>query len=79
MKLFGPLYERYFEKVYSYLSFKAGNATEAEDLAGQVFLKAIFRDLPKKRPVNGPDSSTPGHSALRKRSSFISALIDESS
>ena len=38
---FGQLYERYFEKVYSYLSFKAGNATEAEDLAGQVFLKAM--------------------------------------
>ena len=38
---FGQLYERYFEKVYSYLSFKAGNATEAEDLAEQVFLKAM--------------------------------------
>lgn len=38
---FGRLYERYFEKVYSYLSFKLGNPTEAEDLAGQVFLKAL--------------------------------------
>ena len=38
---FGQLYERYFEKVYSYLSFKVGNATEAEDLAEQVFLKAM--------------------------------------
>src|SRR6266508_1594267 len=38
---FGRLYERYFDKVYSYLSFKLGNATEAEDLAGQVFLKAL--------------------------------------
>ena len=38
---FGQLYERYFDKVYSYLSFKLGNATEAEDLAEQVFLKAL--------------------------------------
>ncbi len=38
---FGQLYERYFDKVYSYLSFKLGNAAEAEDLAEQVFLKAL--------------------------------------
>jgi RNA polymerase sigma-70 factor (ECF subfamily) len=38
---FGQLYERYFDKVYSYLSFKLGNATEAEDVAGQVFLKGM--------------------------------------
>jgi len=38
---FGQLYERYFDRVYSYLSFKAGNQTEAEDLAEQVFLKAM--------------------------------------
>ena len=38
---FGQLYERYFDKVYSYLSFKLGNATEAEDVAAQVFLKAM--------------------------------------
>ena len=38
---FGRLYERYFEKVYSYLAFKLGSPTEAEDLAGQVFLKAL--------------------------------------
>lgn len=38
---FGQLYERYFDKVYSYLSFKVGSPTEAEDLAEQVFLKAL--------------------------------------
>ena len=38
---FGHLYEQYFDKVYSYLSFKLGNPTEAEDLAEQVFLKAL--------------------------------------
>ena len=38
---FGRLYERYFEKVYSYLAFKLGNPTDAEDVAEQVFLKAL--------------------------------------
>ena len=38
---FGRLYERYFDKVYSYLSFKLGSATDAEDVAEQVFLKAL--------------------------------------
>jgi RNA polymerase sigma-70 factor, ECF subfamily len=38
---FGRLYERYFEKVYSYLAFKLGNRTDAEDVTEQVFLKAL--------------------------------------
>ena len=38
---FGHLYERYFPRVYSYLSCKLRNSTEAEDLAAQVFLKAL--------------------------------------
>jgi RNA polymerase sigma-70 factor (ECF subfamily) len=38
---FGALYERYFDKVFGYLAFKVGNAADAEDLAGQVFLKAL--------------------------------------
>src|SRR5687768_7840666 len=38
---FGALYERYFDKVYSYLSFKLGSPTDAEDVAEQVFLKAL--------------------------------------
>jgi RNA polymerase sigma-70 factor, ECF subfamily len=38
---FGTLYERYFEKVYSYLAFKLGSPTDAEDVAEQVFLKAL--------------------------------------
>jgi RNA polymerase sigma-70 factor (ECF subfamily) len=37
----GQLYERYFDKVYGYLVFKLGAAADAEDLAGQVFLKAL--------------------------------------
>ncbi len=38
---FGQLYERYFDKIFSYLSFKLGSVTEAEDVSGQVFLRAL--------------------------------------
>lgn len=38
---FGHLYERYFDKIHRYLSSKVGNVTEAEDLAEQVFVKAL--------------------------------------
>ena len=38
---FGQLYERYFDKVYNYVSFKVGSPAEAEDIAGQVFLRAL--------------------------------------
>jgi RNA polymerase sigma-70 factor (ECF subfamily) len=35
------LYEEYFPKVYRYVVLRVGNRTEAEDLAEQVFLKAL--------------------------------------
>ena len=38
---FGQLYERYFDRVYGYLAFKLGDAPDAEDLAEQVFLRAL--------------------------------------
>lgn len=37
----GWLYERYFDRIYRYVYLKIGNATEAEDLTEQVFLKMI--------------------------------------
>jgi RNA polymerase sigma-70 factor (ECF subfamily) len=37
---FGELYDLFAERVYRYLYFRTGNHTEAEDLTGQVFLKA---------------------------------------
>ena len=37
---FGQLYYNYIDKVYRHLYYRVGNATEAEDLAAQVFLKA---------------------------------------
>jgi len=38
---FAELYERYFEKIYRYIALKLGDKFEAEDLAQQVFLKAL--------------------------------------
>ncbi len=35
------VYEEYFPRVYRYIALRVGNKTEAEDLAGQVFLKAL--------------------------------------
>ncbi len=38
---FAQLYERYFEKIYRYIALKIGDRLEAEDMAQQVFLKAL--------------------------------------
>ena len=35
------VYEEYFSRVYRYIALRVGDKTEAEDLAGQVFLKAL--------------------------------------
>ncbi len=37
---FSELYNHYVEKIYRYIYYKVGDASEAEDLCGQVFLKA---------------------------------------
>lgn len=37
---FAELYNTYVEKIYRYIYYKVGDASEAEDLCGQVFLKA---------------------------------------
>ena len=38
---FARLYEEYFDKIYRYVALKVGDKMEAEDIAQQVFLKAI--------------------------------------
>ena len=35
------VYDEYFSRVYRYIALRVGDKTEAEDLAGQVFLKAF--------------------------------------
>lgn len=37
---FAELYDLYVDKIYNYVYYKVGNATEAEDLTAQVFMKA---------------------------------------
>jgi len=37
---FGELYQRYLKQIYRYIFYRVGNATEAEDLTEQTFLKA---------------------------------------
>ena len=38
---FARLYEEYFDKIYRYVALKVGDKMEAEDIAQQVFLKAM--------------------------------------
>ncbi len=38
---FGALYERYVQKIYSYVYYRTGNAHDAEDLTAKVFQRAM--------------------------------------
>ncbi len=50
---FGQLYDQYIDKVYRHLYYRVGNATEAEDLAAQVFLKA-WKAMSRFKPMGRP-------------------------
>lgn len=43
MGALSTLYESYFDRIYRYILVRVRNVTEAEDLAGQVFLKMVER------------------------------------
>ena len=38
---FAQLYEKYFDKIYRYVTLKIGNRVEAEDMTQQVFINAL--------------------------------------
>jgi len=38
---FGELYERYYARVYRYVYHRLGNAPDAEDVTGLIFMKAL--------------------------------------
>ena len=38
---FALLYERFFDQIFRYVSFKTGSTTEAEDITGEVFVRMI--------------------------------------
>ncbi len=40
---FGQLYERYIDRIYSYIYYRVGDAREAEDLTARVFFRALAR------------------------------------
>ena len=50
---FAELYERYFDKIYRYVTLRMGDRTEAEDITQQVFLKAL-KSLPSFKWRNVP-------------------------
>jgi RNA polymerase sigma-70 factor (ECF subfamily) len=50
---FGPLYERYRDRMYWYLRTRTASADEAGDLLQQVFLRALDR-LEQYNPQKGP-------------------------
>lgn len=45
---FGELYERYYVRVYRYIYHRVGHASDAEDVTGLVFMKAL-EGLPSYR------------------------------
>lgn len=38
---FGELYERYVQRIYSYVYYRTGNAEDAEDLTARIFFRAL--------------------------------------
>lgn len=38
---FGELYERYADRIYSYLYYRTGHVREAEDMTARVFVRAV--------------------------------------
>ena len=38
---FGELYERYLQKIYSYVYYRTGNVHDTEDLTAKVFIRAL--------------------------------------
>lgn len=56
-ELFGVLYEKYCHKILQFLFYKCYNMSEAEDIAGETFLKA-FDALGSFRMVHGSSFSS---------------------
>ena len=47
---FGQLYERYVDRVYSYIYYRVGNVQDAEDLTARTFYRALDK---LNTPVGG--------------------------
>jgi RNA polymerase sigma-70 factor (ECF subfamily) len=55
-KAFARLYEAYFDRIYRYIVIRIGDATEAEDMTQQVFLK-VLRSISSYRWSGKPFSA----------------------
>jgi RNA polymerase sigma-70 factor (ECF subfamily) len=53
---FGELYERYFDRIYSYIYYRTGNIHDAEDLTAKVFFRAI-QHIGNYKDQGGPFSA----------------------
>lgn len=53
---FGEIYERYVNKIYTYIYYRTGNVHDAEDLTTNVFMRAM-NHLPKYTDRGFPFSS----------------------
>ena len=53
---FGPLYERYIDRIYSYVYYRTGNHHDAEDLTAKVFHQAL-KHIPRYQHRGAPFSS----------------------
>lgn len=53
---FGQLYDRYAERIYSYIYYRVGNAHDAEDLTARVFVR-VLKALPRYADRGAPFAS----------------------
>jgi RNA polymerase sigma-70 factor (ECF subfamily) len=53
---FAQLYEQYFDQIYRYVSFKTGRASEAEDIACEVFVR-MLESISSFKPQGYPFSA----------------------
>lgn len=53
---FGQLYERYVDRIYSYVYYRTGNSDDAEDLTARIFMRAM-NHIPTYRDQGLPFSA----------------------
>ena len=53
---FGQLYERYVDRIYSYVYYRTGNSDDAEDLTARIFIRAM-NHMPNYRDQGLPFSA----------------------
>ena len=65
---FGELYDRYYDRVYRYVYHRVGHPSDAEDITGLVFMKALEAIPSYRTGKNGFAPSSVGGLCARKNS-----------